>query len=801
MTLAPPTAGNGIAVALGLVGLALLGGCGEAPSQPSASETPWEELSVPALDEPAEILIDRWGVPHIYARSIDDVFRAQGFNAARDRLWQLDLWKRRGEGRLAEVFGGEYVEQDRAARLFLYRGSMQREWLAYASDTKRIATAFSEGINAYIELTELRPELLPPEFEALDYRPQRWSPDAVARIRSHGLLRNARQEVTRGLFLEKFGPEALAVRDHYEPAHELQTQAGVDPGLIREEWLDTYRLATRGVTFSKGDQLARMPSPGDEVSISEGSNNWSIAGTRTASGRPLLANDPHRTLAVPSLRYIVHLSAPGLHVIGAGEPALPGVSIGHNDGIAFGLTVFSIDQEDLYVYRTREGAGLEYRYGDGWERMTEVKELIDVRGADPHTVELRFTRHGPVIFEDPANGVAVALRAAWLEPGMAPYLGSIEYMRARTWDGFLAAMNRWGLPGENQVYADVAGNIGWKPGGLAPIRPNWDGLLPVPGDGRYEWDDFYDMDQLPVEANPERGWVATANQMNLPAGYPHQMGFEWAPPHRFDRIAEVLAAEQRVTLSRALELQTDTMSLPARRAAKRLRGLEAGSEEQAAALEMLRDWTGDLAAESAPAALFEVWQRRHLPRALWREELRRHALGEEAIGELIRVGSPGVLRLLDHGGPAAASDTALLSSLGEAWREVGELLGAPAAWRWGSLHHSLLEHPLGSILDALGVDGDVGPLPRGGSSETVGNTSYRSADFRQRSGASFRMILDVGAWDRSLAMNSPGQSGDPRSPHYRDLFEPWARDEAFPLLFSRPEVERETVRRLRLLAE
>ena len=246
-------------------------------------------------------------------------------------------------------------------------------------------------------------------------------------------------------------------------------------------------------------------------------------------------------------------------------------------------------------------------------------------------VELRFTRHGPVIYEDGEAGVVVALRAAWLEPGMAPYLGSIEYMRARNWDQFLAAMNRWGAPSENQVYADVEGNIGWKPGGLAPIRPNWDGLLPVPGSGAYEWAGFLDMEQLPVEYNPARGWVATANHMNLPPNYPLQLGWEWRAPFRFGRIAEVLEESSALSIDDSLRLQTDYLSLPARRLVRVVAALEIGDGESAAAQSLLAGWDATLDVDSAPGALFEVWFRCCLRTAVVREiAARGDALSAEA---------------------------------------------------------------------------------------------------------------------------------------------------------------------------
>ncbi len=756
-------------------------------------------FEVPGLDAPVEILVDRWGVAHVFAGGQDDMFFAQGWNAARDRLWQIDLWRRRGEGTLSEVFGPRFVEQDRAARLLLYRGDMHAEWLAYASDTKRIVTAWTRGVNAYVDLVLERPELMPPEFEALGYEPSHWTPEAVTRIRSHGLLRNATSEFRRAGFLADQGLEALALRDRYQPEHRITVPEGLDPAVLgtTPEALDLYFLGTRGVRFNNlhpGFQNAVDPA-------SQGSNNWAISPRRTATGRPLLANDPHRTQAVPSLRYIVHLSSPGLDLIGAGEPALPGISIGHNGTIAFGLTIFSIDQEDLYVYRTKPGEPDLYEHRGNWLPMETIEETIPVRGGDAHTVELRFTRHGPVLYQDPDRDLAIGLRAAWLEPGMAPYLGSIEYIRARNWDQFLAAMNRWGTPSENQVYADTSGNIGWKPGGLAPVRPNWDGLLPVPGDGRYEWSGYRDMDELPVEFNPERGWVATANEMNLPAGYDVPLGWEWAGPYRRQRIDEVLNADDAMTVEGAVRLQTDYVSIPARRL-HALLGRAKPLPEAGPALELLGGWNAELAADSAAAALFEVWWRRHLEDEVGRRMAAALGAGEDPLPvqdeNLLRILEELDPRLGDR--PRRARDEALLDSLRAAWADVSERLGPdPAAWRWGDLHQIALRHPLSAHLpDDIRRLADVGPAERGGSGDTVGNTSYGD-NFNQRSGASFRMVIDVGNWDASVAMNNPGQSGDPRSPHYRDLFEPWAADQAFPLLYTRPAILEAAEARIELI--
>ncbi len=776
-----------------------------------------ERVPVAGLTAAAEILVDTWGVPHIYAASTRDAFAAQGFNAARDRLWQIDTWRRRGLGLLAEVFGTDYVPWDRAARLFLFRGDMHAEWLAYSAETKLIASAFTAGINAYVRRTRDDPSLLPAEFRELGYEPAFWAPEDVARIRSHGLFQNVAQEVARARVLRDFGPGAEELRRRREPAADLVIPDGLDLTVIPDDVLQTYLLATAPVPFpAPGAAAAAAAAASDPSAAGAGSNNWVLAGTRTATGRPLLANDPHRTVSVPSLRYMAHLSAPGFDVIGAGEPALPGISIGHNGHIAFGFTVFSVDQEDLYVYQTCPDAPLDYRYQDRWEPMRVIRELIPVRGGPAAEVELAFTRHGPVIRADAERHTAFAVRAAWLEPGMAPYLGSIDYMRATSWEQFSAAMNRWGAPGENQVYADVDGNIAWKAAGLTPIRPNWDGTLPVPGDGRYEWAGFYDMDQLPEEVNPDRGWIATANEMNLPAGFPpeRKIGYDWPAPFRRQRINEVLEARTSLSAADLVALQEDFLSIPARQIVSGLAGVTFTDPAASAAAGLLRDWDCVLAADSAAAALFQVWYRRHLRPGLLRQALEQ-VLQPGQVGPALSALLPAedltgdaridlqlfaALRQQSGKGGAGALAVVLETTLRAAMADLAVLLGEDRSqWAWGRLHRAHLVHPAAGLLDeTTRAQVTLGPLPRGGSSDTVGATTYLP-DFTQSAGASFRVVVDVGAWDNSLAMNSPGQSGDPASPHFADLFPAWAAGGAIPLLYSRERVEAATERRILLV--
>ncbi len=763
-----------------------------------------EKRSVEGLAKAAEIRVDRWGIAHIYADSVRDAFFLQGYNAARDRLWQIDLWRKRGLGLLARDFGPSYVAQDRAARLFLYRGDMAREWAAYGHDAKNHTEAFVAGVNAYVReiLSGQRP--MPIEFTIAGTKPDLWRADEVVRIRSHGLTRNVASEVARAQVACKADLAADQLRQSFKPSWKTKVPAGLDPCSIPAEVLNDYTLGTSGVRFDAlaADRRIALDSVGADA---VGSNNWVIAPKRSATGRPILANDPHRELSLPSLRYIVHLEAPGLSVIGAGEPALPGISIGHNGTIAFGLTIFAADQEDLYVYETDPNDPDRYRYGDGWEKMTVLREPVAVKGGEARLVELRFTRHGPVLYVDRAKNRAYALRTIWNEPGTSAYFGSTRYMGAKDWAGFNRAMNGWGAPSENQVYADTSGHIGWLAAGRVPVRANWDGLLPVPGDGRYEWKGFLATDQLPSAYDPARGWLASANEMNLPADYPvaeRKVGFEWSNGARMARISEVLDKKSRMTLADAMALQTDPTNVVARRLVPLLTPLKNADPDLGPAIGLLEGWNGETSVDSAAAALFEVWAMKHLGRTAAARAV------PESVRDLVGSGEfEAVVMLMERpdgrlgNDPAAARDRILLDSLKAALAEVRDRLGPDMAqWTWGKLHHARFVHALQPLASGAAraqlFSTERTPLP--GTFLSPLAAGWMPNDFRTAAGASFRMVLDVGAWDESKVINTPGQSGDPSSPHYQDLYPLWAAGKYVPLLYSYKAVKRATSSILRL---
>jgi penicillin amidase len=747
---------------------------------------------IKGLKQPVTIDVDTWGVPHIFANTVNDAFLAQGFNATRDRLFQIDLWHRRGLGRLSEVFGPSYVEQDRAAQLFLYRGDIDAEWASYGPDAKQIATQFTAGVNAYINWVKRNPQALPPEFRMLNYLPDEWQPEDVVRIRTHALVSGLSEEVSRAKLVCAGGLDLDPLRVRLQPKHTATVPKGLDP-CLPDDVLDVYNLATQSVKFT-GDAAKPLVldptnpegTPAD-AGFKEGSNNWTISGSRTTTGRPILANDPHRTQQTPSLRYITQLSAPGMNVIGAGEPALPGISIGHNDSIAFGLTVFGTDAQDLYVYDL-DDANKRYRYKGGWEQFQTVPERIKVRDGSSRDATLQYTRHGPVIYVDNAHHKAYAVRSTWSQPGTSAYFASIGYMRAQNWDQFLDALTRWGAPGENQVYADVKGNIGWKPGALAPRRRGYDGLLPVPGDGRYEWDGFIPSTKLPQVFNPAQGFFASANQFNLPENTTAEdvTSYEWSGPDRYQRITDVLSKKTKHSLQESANLQNDAVSQRAQALVALTHRLHSTDPTTKQALRFISGWNGEESLGSPQANLYQAYWESRINAAV------KAALIPPARRDLISsVDWLVVMDVLQHPGDwlgdhaEAKRDQILTSSLRAAYEAAADALG-PDTSAWGYRGNArTMPHPLGDIDPSL----SVGPFAIPGSSTTpiaAGNASYRQ-------------VIDVGNWDASLAMNNPGQSGLPTSKHYRDLAPMWARGEYFPLLYSRSAVEQHTESRIILL--
>ncbi len=764
------------------------------------------KLTAKGLQQPVEVLRDRWGVAHIYGQNQHDLFFAQGFVAAQDRLFQMELWKRAGQGRLAEVLGPAFLARDVNARLLRYRGDMKAEYESYSPDTLAILTAFTDGINAYIASLAAPGGLgLPIEFQLAGFSPDPWHPeDCLNRMAAFSMTGNAFSELEHAQAVALMGAEKASKLFDFDPAVTLDPAPGADFAGLAPSLLQNLIGSDQRIEFP-----ARAP---------EGSNNWTVSGALTYSGKPLLANDPHRVIALPSLRYMVHLAAPGWNVAGAGEPGLPGVALGHNEHIAWGFTIFGLDQQDLYLEELNPADPLQYKTESGWQRMETRHEKFrvqkptsaaDMRNdvvrdpADPSSVDvvLKFTRHGPVLWDDGTRALALC----WVgsEPGTAGYLASLAIDRAQNWEQFESAVARWKVPSENLVYADTEGNIGEHSAGLAPIR-KWTGLLPMPGAGGFDWIGFVPFGELPHFFNPKEGFIATANHKMIPERYPYNVGFEWASPYRITRIRSVFANAKennhKLTLPDMAFLQNDITSLPALEFQKLLRSTPLKNDSS---LRAFLEWDGELERKSGEAALYEVWLEQ-IRGALAERFSKNRGAAQVLSGRYKDLPPDSILRILRNPekdlfgeNPATARDQILADTVKSAREQLSKLLSPdPSQWAWGELHVVRFRHALDQQPGAKELF-DLGPLARPGDEYTP-NATGMGDSWEQISGASYRQIIDLNDWDRSRVINTPGQSGQPGSPHYSDLMPLWDVGRYFPLLYSRKAVEGETTDRLML---
>ena len=767
---------------------------------------PEQSVKINGLQASVEILRDQWGINHIYAKNQSDLFFAQGYAAAKDRLFQFEIWRRQATGTVAEILGERELKRDIGTRLFKFRGDMKTEMNYYHDEGVEIITAYTNGVNAYIEEVLKNPEELPIEFKLLNIKPQLWTPEVVI-SRHQGLLGNIGSELQIGRAVATIGADKVKELSWFHPKDpDLTLDPSINKSLLFDDILELYNAYRKPVRFEREDivpthrkteaatAMIKAYNKKDD-SLSIGSNNWVVSAKLMADGNTYMANDPHRTIAVPSLRYMAHLVAPEWNVIGGGEPEIPGISIGHNDHGAWGLTVFRTDGEDLYVYDLNPANQNQYKFNGDWVDMTTISETVHIKNAAPVTVNLQYTHHGPVAHIDTKNNKAYAVRCAWLEPGGSPYLASLRMDQATNWEEFREACTYSHIPGENMIWADKAGNIGWQAVGIAPIRNNFSGLVPVPGDGRYEWDGYLPIIDKPNSFNPESGFIATANQNVTPDSYEHwnAIGFSWSDPYRGDRVNEVLSSGKLMDMETMKALQVDYLSIPARTLVPYLETIEfAGNVQEAKS--RLKNWDFVLSPNAVEAAIYVAWE----------NEIKQAATEKfvpvEAKKYITSLQLKRIIDWIEHpdskfgSNPILGRNQFLSDSFNKAIKYLETTLGDDmSTWQYGQekFKHTYIRHALGHVVnDTLANKLNLGPLPRGGNAYTPGSTGGNN---RQSSGGSFRMIVNTGDWDAAIGTNGPGQSGNPDNPLYRNLFEPWANDEYFPVYFSRDKVEEVTI--------
>lgn len=760
-----------------------------------------DTLKIKILNQPVDVYKDTWGVSHIYAQNEHDLFVAQGYMAATDRLFQFEMWRRQATGTMAELLGKKELKRDIGTRLFKFRGDLNAELNYYHPRSKKIIEAFVEGVNAYISEARKNPAQLPFEFKILNTLPEFWTPEIVI-SRHQGLLGNIQEEISNARLVRLLGAEKVRELSWFHPKN-----SETEPNLDLDKILDNDVLFTNILEYYEAFRAPlKFTENNNSVGLSEnfndwykeekenvGSNNWVISGKMAESGYPMLANDPHRAQSVPSLRYWVHLNAPGWNVIGGGEPTLPGISIGHNDFGAWGLTIFETDNEDLYVYETNPQNPNQYKYKGGWENIKVVTDTIKIKDSEPEVVTLKYTRHGPVVFTDAENKHLYAVRAGWQEVGCSPYLASLRMNQAKDWNEFRQACTFSRIPGENMIWSDKAGHIGWQAVGLSPIRKNWSGLVPVPGDGRYEWGGYLPINLLPNKFDPSEGFIVTANNNLTPANFLNRnaIGWKWANPVRANRIEEVLTSGRKHNLQNFAQLQNDYVSLTARTLVPLLNQIKIEESFYATHINTLRNWKSfELNPESTEATVYIAWEN-ELQNAV-------HALAVPKVA-VKYMKNISTKRLTDWlvtpptffgANPLETRDSILKICFKKAIDLLQKNLGTDVSkWQYGQAKnkHIILTHPLSSLVTdpSLKDKIDLGPISRGGYGETVNATSN---NMNQSHGASFRILIDTENWDRTLGINNPGQSGDPRSPHYSDLFNLWAKGGYFPVYFTKSKI-------------
>ena len=747
---------------------------------------------------PIEIVEDELGMPHVRAASKHDAFFAQGYLVARDRLFQLDIDNRRDMGRMAEAFGPAFVAADRAARLFHYRGDIDAELSALPPDVLDCALGYVAGVNARIDELAENPADMPLEYGILGFAPLRWDIRDLVKRRGIG-MGDADDEVRRAQLQARGLIDAEQLMMPLRPAWSFSVPEGLDPAAVSDADLGVLDPANRPVPYDALQEPRMGPDQPEGDRFALGSNAWTIAASRSATGRPILANDPHLGIGGTSPRHMIHLTAPDLDVIGAGAPGLPGIMQGHTDRFAFGRTNFHIDQTDLFILRTQEGNADKYWHQGKWRSFEIFEDEIAVKGSASERAILRYADGRPIVSQDAARNRAVALATVSMLPGANMRFAIIAINLAKDWATLQQAFKLHVSP-TNLHYADIDGNTGWQTIGFTPRRPKHDGLFPAPGDGAYDWTGLIPVKDMPSVYNPREGWFASANEMNLPANYPYReriISFTWSDPFRYNRVAEVLRSQPKHRIEDSIALQHDVQSLPARALLKLLPATL--SAEATAAAAMLRRWNCGIEADSAAALLFEMvmvalsasFRERVVPAAA------RELIPSVNLSEMLRILAAPDKRLGDD--PAASRDALIDGALVTGWAKAVELGGGdPAKWQWGNLHRVNIAHPLASSNSAIAA---AFPKIAGGRSGGDGTTPMARGfnarrGFQVSHGASFLFVADVGAWDNSRYLLLPGQSADPRSPRYGDFYPKWLAGAMQPMWFSRAAVDRHAVDRM-----
>lgn len=754
-----------------------------------------DHVALPGIEAPVEIIHDRNGVPHILAGSTGDAYRALGFLHARDRLFQMDFMRRLGAGRLSEVTGRPTLQLDKTMRtLGLYRLASETV-RRLPPDARAALDAYAAGVNAFLTA---RSGALPPEFVALQYQPERWTPaDSLVwgRLMAMRLTGNWRTEALRGALSGRLSARQIA--DLWPKSGETAppTLANALPGSTLDS--DMATLA--------GHVLENIPDWLRQVSAS---NSWLVSGTGTAKGKPVLANDPHLGYRAPGLWYLARISAPGLTVTGATVPGVPFHILGHNGRIAWGFTTTDSDTQDLFVERLDAARPGHYVTPEGAAPFTTRRETVQIKGAPAESFTVRQTRHGPVISDiyDNLTKLAgethvVALAAASLRDDDMTPLALYGFNRAQDWQSFRTAARHFHAPQQNISYADTDGNIGFIAPGRVPVRRSGTGSMPVPGEtGAFDWTGFIPFDDLPQAYNPAAGQIVNANHPIVPESYEWYLTDDWSAPYRARRIYQLLDTSGPHSVARSMRIQTDTLSLAARDVLPvLLENLDAQSEARHRVRTLLENWDGSMSRDAAAPLIYSAWLAA-VNRALYADELgplfpRYFGLRPRVVRHMLTNATTWCDDITTE--PAETCRETVTGALDRAIAALEDKHGDDVDdWRWGDAHRAVFSHPLfGRIpvvkrLSDIRIESDGGPHTVNRAQSRVGNAK---APFASVHGPGFRAVYDLSDLANARFAIATGQSGNPLSSFYANTTRSWRDGDYIKIPQTRADAIKETM--------
>jgi penicillin amidase len=740
-------------------------------------------LGLKGLNAPIEVVRDHHGIPHIRAQSANDAFFGQGFAAAQDRLWQMDRDRRRALGRWAEWIGQPGVAEDMTMRRFQLGLAAQADYATVSASTRAMLDAYSSGVNAFIQSTAS----LPIEYTLLDCRPEPWKPWeclAVFKVR-HIFMGTFEAKLWRARFVNDLGPERAAeLHRGYPQGHPLIVPPGAAYDGPVADGLEEMRRAVDAIKWLDGQDA--------------GSNNWVLSGSRTASGKPLMAGDPHRALDVPNAYYQNHISCPEFDVVGLSFAGCPGYPhFGHNAHLAWSVTHGSADYQDLFLERFSPDDPMLYDYQGQWKAADLRHETVLVRNSAPIEMDVTVTHHGPIVAGDPHGGHGAALRyTATAEPNTT-FDAVLGALTATTVDELNATMGAWVEPCNNLLCADTQGDISYLLRGKLPVRSTANAWLPVPGwTGEHEWQGYVPFNELVRSRNPETGYIVTANNRIAGDDYPHYISLDYAQSYRAQRVADRIAKlTTKATPEDMASIHAERVSIPGRTYARLLAQVKPQDELSAKAQQHLAQWDGAMDPSSVAAAIYSAF----------RERLHRRVIGElvgpsadrlfsdttrgsqvffaQLPTHLVEMASKNDPSLLP---PGADWSSVLSQALAEGAANLRGMLGDDMdTWTWGAVHATKPRHPLSALFPEQAALLNPPSIAMGGDGDTPQQGNFSRTDpFTVSSVSVARYVFDLADWNSCAWVIPLGESGHPGSSHYADQAPAWGAVELVPMLYD-----------------